>query len=165
MKASMKHRSIWPSVLFGSSALGLAVLGWSLELADLDDQALDISLHNTYYVVPALWPWYAFISLLLAFAVIYLVFSRRLDSRLSIGHFVLWVPLPLLCLFGSYRSAVEVSRTYTTNTAMEARGTIASMETVIGIVAIMFLLGAVLFLLNAGLGVIRSLKPTSEPTI
>ncbi len=165
MGAVKKHRSAWPSVLFGLAALGLALINWSLELADMGDQALDINLLDTYYVVPARMTWYTFNILLIAFAAIYLLLSGWLDSRLSIGHFVLWVPLPLLCMAWIYSMANEAARRYYSYTAIEESGTFIQLDSILAGAAIMFLMGGLLFLLNVVVSLIRFARPTTNTSI
>jgi heme/copper-type cytochrome/quinol oxidase subunit 1 len=165
MNEVKKHRSAWPAVLFGVAALGLVLIGWSVELADMGDQALDINLLDTYFVVPAVMTWYTFNVLLIAFAAIYLILSRWLDSRLAIGHFVLWVPLPLLCLIWIYSMANEVSRRYYSYTTIEDEGTFFQLDSILAGAAIMFLMGGLLFLVNVVISVIRSARPTSNRSI
>jgi len=159
-----KHQSAWPSVLFGLAAIGVGLRAWFIEHPQ-KDHALDISVFDTYVVTPPVWSVLGLEVLFIFFGAVYFVFRNWFDSRLGMLHFLVWLPIPLFAMGSLSSMHIDhgTRRYYSYTEISLSPDEVLGWDTFATVFSGLVVIGLLIFVVNATLPVIRSLRHRNTP--
>jgi cytochrome c oxidase subunit 1 len=156
-----------PAMMFAIGVVSLFITG-GLTGIILADSALDVSLHNTYFVVAHFHIVMGVASMFGTFAGVYhwfpKLFGRMMNNKLGYAHF--WITL--ISAYGvffpmHYLGLAGVPRRYYNYTAFEIFNGFADLNTLISVFAIIGGLGQFIFLFNFIYSAIKGPKAPQNP--
>jgi len=156
-----------PAMMFAIGVVSLFITG-GLTGIILADSALDVNLHNTYFVVAHFHIVMGVASMFGTFAGVYhwfpKLFGRMMNNKLGYAHF--WITL--ISAYGvffpmHYLGLAGVPRRYYNYTAFEIFNGFADLNTLISVFAIIGGLGQFIFLFNFIYSAIKGPKAPQNP--
>lgn len=153
MNGPMEPRN-WPALLFGALT-ATVVLGTVILARATPESVLDISILDTYYVMPT---WLAPLPLVLVsgfFTLCYLLFhrltGRRLNGRMGVVHFgcsLIGLVATILPTFQLLDPTNAAPRRYHSHTEMTMPDHVIDLEPILDVAVVVGLVGQLVFVAN-----------------
>jgi cytochrome c oxidase subunit 1 len=157
----------WPALLFGTLTV-MAVIGAVIATRATPDSALDIGIHDTYYIVPT---WLVPVPLIVISALITLFYSLfhqltkgKLEEWMGIVHFgctvvgTIAIILPTLQIYDRYNAA---PRRYYSNTEISFSDSVIDLVMILDIALVVLMVGQVVFIANIIRALVINLQRTA----